>query len=56
MLVTNIGGNSVSVFKAADLGFIANVDLGSGAFPYGPCSDGINFFVPVASANALMRF
>jgi len=26
------------------------------AFPYGPCRDAIDFFVPVPSADAPMRF
>ena len=56
VLVTNIGGSTVSVFNAADLSFIVNVSMGASAFPYSPCSDGINFFVPVANANALVRF
>ena len=42
VLVTNNGGGTVTLFKAADLSFIANVPIGS---LYGACSDGINFWV-----------
>jgi YVTN family beta-propeller protein len=55
VLVTNNGGNSVTVFKAADLSFIANVPTGTSTGPYGACSDGINFWVPLQSGN-LLRF
>jgi hypothetical protein len=55
VLVSNVNGNSVTMFKAADLSLIANVDLGPSVFPFAPCSDGINFFVPQANPNALMR-
>jgi hypothetical protein len=57
MLVTNANGaGSVTVFKAADLSFIANVTIGSGAIPFGACSDGINFWVPLVAAGDLLRF
>jgi hypothetical protein len=56
VLITNIGGNSVSVFKAADMSVMANVNLGTSVFPYAPCNDGINFFVPLSTANMLVRF
>jgi YVTN family beta-propeller protein len=58
MLVTNFGNgssnSSVSVFKAADLSFIVNLATGGG--PISPCSDGINFFVPLENAATLLRF
>jgi DNA-binding beta-propeller fold protein YncE len=56
VLVTNTNGNTVSVFKAADLSFIANVATGSPSAPFGACSDGINFWVPLPSASQLLRF
>jgi hypothetical protein len=55
ILVTNFGG-SVTVFKAADLSFIANVPTGAGSGPFGACSDGINFWVTLNSAGKLLRF
>lgn len=45
VLVTNGAGDSVTVFKAADLSFIANVPVAASTFPYTACSDGINFWV-----------
>ena len=49
-------GNSVTVFKAADLSFIANVDRqDAGVRPNGACSDGINFWVGLGTGN-LLRF
>jgi YVTN family beta-propeller protein len=56
ILVTNQVGNSVTVFKAADLSFIANVTTGAASGPFGACSDGINFWVPLSSVPALARF
>ena len=54
--MTNFGGASVSVFKAADLSFIANVSTGGGASPRFACSDGINFWVPILNTANLLRF
>jgi hypothetical protein len=47
VMVTNAnGGNSsVTLFKAADLSFIANVSVGSSGSGNGACSDGINIWV-----------
>ncbi len=56
MLVTNYTGNTVSVFKAADLSFIANVSTGAASGPFLPCSDGINFWVPLQAMSKLWRF
>jgi YVTN family beta-propeller protein len=55
ILVTNQTGNSVTVFKAADLSFITNVTTGS-AQPYGACSDGIDFWVPLIGTGTVLRF
>jgi hypothetical protein len=46
VLITNRNANSVSLFKAADLSFIVNVATGPAIFPWVPCSDGINFWIP----------
>jgi YVTN family beta-propeller protein len=54
VLVTNQGNNSVTLFKAVDLSFIANV--GVAAFPYGACSDGINFWITNDGGGDLVRF
>ncbi len=43
ILVTNYNGNSVSLWKAADLTPIGSLATGSG--PSGACSDGIHFFI-----------
>jgi hypothetical protein len=56
ILVTNIGGVSVSLWKATDLS-----PLGSGAFgeftgPFGACSDGVNFWITLNQAGELARF
>ena len=55
VLVTNLTGNSVTVFKAADLSVITVLDtftLTSGA-----CSDGINFWVNLLNGTGqLLRF
>jgi DNA-binding beta-propeller fold protein YncE len=54
VLVTN--STSVTVFKAADLSFIANVATGVGSQPHAACSDGINFWVPLQGKGKLLRF
>jgi hypothetical protein len=53
VLVTNF--ESVTVFKAADLSVITNVTTG-GASTFAACSDGINFWITLYSAEALARF
>jgi hypothetical protein len=55
ILVTNNGGSVVTVFKAADLSFIATVTVGPGTNAIGACSDGINFWVPLQSTGNLLR-
>jgi hypothetical protein len=56
VLVTNTFGDSVSLFKAADLSFIAHVSTGTATAPWGACSDGINFWVPLEGTGNLLRF
>jgi hypothetical protein len=56
ILVTNYVGSSVTVFKAADLSFIANVLTAPASGPFAPCSDGINFWVPLSVPGNLLRF
>ncbi|HET7453145.1 MAG TPA: S-layer homology domain-containing protein [Thermoanaerobaculia bacterium] len=49
VLVTNegttTGDGSVSLFKATDLTLIGNATLAAAKFPFGACSDGVNFWV-----------
>jgi hypothetical protein len=56
VLVTNQAGNSVSLWKAADLTSIGFFATGPGTNPYGACSDGVNFWIALNSANQLARF
>ncbi len=39
--VANSSGNSVTLFKAADLSVLGDVTTRSSTSPFGPCSDGI---------------
>jgi S-layer homology domain len=56
LVTTAIGSfGSITLFKAADLSFIANVSTGDGTQPAAPCSDGISFWVPDGTYN-LLRF
>jgi hypothetical protein len=55
ILVTNQGNDSVTLFRAADLTLIGNVQLDSGAAPYGVCSDGINFWITLRGSGELLR-
>ena len=56
ILVTNLaaGANSVSIWKAADLTPLGS--FGTGTAPNKACSDGINFWITLNSANQLARF
>ncbi len=56
ILVTNILGNSVSLWKAADLTPLGSVPTGSATTPVGACSDGANFWITLLSSNKLARF
>jgi hypothetical protein len=56
ILVTNILGNSVSLWKAADLTPIGSVSTAAGTAPFGACSDGINFWITLQGTNQLARF
>ena len=56
ILVTNTIGGTVTLFNAADLSFIANISTGSDSFPFIACSDGINFWIPLAGSGRLLRF
>ncbi len=55
ILVTNPGNNSVTLFRAADLSLIGNVQLAAGSAPFGACSDGINFWVVLSGSQQLLR-
>lgn len=56
ILVTNLSGDSVSLFNASTLSAIGAYPLGLGPYSYvsGVCSDGINFWF--AAAGKLLRF
>jgi streptogramin lyase len=56
VLVTNLNGNSVSVWKAADMTPLGSFATGPGTGPTGACSDGINFRILLSSTNQLARF
>jgi DNA-binding beta-propeller fold protein YncE len=58
ILVTNntSGANSVSLWKAADLTPLGSFGTGGGTTPNKTCSDGINFWITLTSANQLARF
>ena len=56
ILVTNQTGDSVSLWKAADLTTIGNVLVGVSTAPFGACSDGLNFWIVYSETNRLVRF
>jgi hypothetical protein len=56
ILVTNQGGNSVSLWKAADLTPLGSFSTGTGTSPQGACSDGLNFWITLTSVDKLARF
>ncbi|HKA35439.1 MAG TPA: S-layer homology domain-containing protein [Thermoanaerobaculia bacterium] len=56
VLVTSYLGDSVSLWKAADLTVIGTFGTGGGTHPSGACSDGINFWIALGGSNQLARF
>jgi hypothetical protein len=56
ILVTNLFGSSVSVWKAADLTPLGFFFTGDVSGPTGACSDGIHFRVTLNSTGQLARF
>jgi hypothetical protein len=56
ILVTNSVGNSVSLWKAADLSPLGSFPTGAGTNPFGACSDGLNFWITLTGTDKLARF
>jgi hypothetical protein len=56
ILVTNYDGDSVSLWKAADLSPLGSVSTGAATAPYGACSDGLNFWITLLGTGKLARF
>jgi hypothetical protein len=54
VLVTNFGGDSVSLWKAADLTPMGTFPIP--ARPYGVCSDGTKFWVSLRDSNQIVSF
>jgi len=55
VLVTS-GGNSVSLWKAADLTPLGSFSTGPSTGPNGACSDGLNFWITLPGTGQLARF
>ncbi|HSE97424.1 MAG TPA: S-layer homology domain-containing protein [Blastocatellia bacterium] len=56
ILVTNLAGDTVSMWKATDLTPLGFFPTGNNTDPQGVCSDGINFWVTLFATNRLARF
>ena len=56
VLITNNTGDSVSLWKAADLTPIGSLSTGFSTQPIGACADGINFWIGLNSGFAIARF
>jgi hypothetical protein len=56
VLVTNVFGDQVSLWKAADFTPLGAFPTGSGTKPIGACSDGANFWVTLLNVNQIARF
>jgi hypothetical protein len=54
ILVTNFG-DSVSLWKATDLTPLGSFSTGFASFPYGVCSDGLNFWIALSGTKKLAR-
>lgn len=56
IMVTNLGADTVSLWRASDLTPLGSVSMGAGAGPHGVCSDGVNFRITLGFTNKLARF
>jgi hypothetical protein len=56
ILVTNNFGDSVSLWKAADLTPAGSFSTFGNTRPVGACSDGLNFWVALSGSDRLARF
>lgn len=56
ILVTNFGGDAISLWSATALTPIGTFSTGVGSGPLGACSDGINFWITLDAADKLARF
>jgi len=56
ILITNTGGNSVSLWRASDLTPLGAFSTGTNTGPFGACSDGVNFWITLNKADMLARF
>jgi hypothetical protein len=57
VLITNFaGGDSVTLWKAADLTPLGSFPTGAATIPTGACSDGISFWISLQGSGKLARF
>jgi DNA-binding beta-propeller fold protein YncE len=57
ILVTNVVGDSISLWNASDLAPLVTFSTGTDTRPWGVCSDGLNFWITFnATAGKLARF
>jgi len=56
ILVTNINGDSISLWKSSDLTPLGTFATGTGTAPTGACSDGLNFWITFQFTGKLARF
>lgn len=56
ILISNVSGDSVSLWKASDLTPLGSVGTGTGTQPFGVCSDGLNFWITLINTGKLARF
>ena len=54
VLFTNFVGNTVSLFKAADLSPLGTIPMGAGVIPNRACSDGLGFWVTLTGATGVV--
>jgi hypothetical protein len=56
VVVTNTIGDSVSLWKAADLTPLGSFSTGLVTRPVGACSDGVDFWIALSTVNQVARF
>jgi len=56
ILVTNLSGDSISLWRATTLQPIDTISTQSGSNPFGACCDGLHFWVALSGTNKVVRF
>jgi hypothetical protein len=56
VLVCNLGGHTVSLFRASDFAALGSLSTGDNSSPSAACSDGVNFWIVRSGLDDIVRF